>query len=81
MELRDHSSEYGEDEEHCGSADEEDDWSDSGTDEASPPDLDLPQSPVLHVGFHQASPPDLDLPVAIAETENRSGRNEEKIPI
>ena len=78
MELREHSSEYGEDEEHCGSADEKDDWSDSGTDEASPPDLDLPQSPVLHVGFHQASPPDLDLPVAIAETENSFGRNEEK---
>ena len=78
MELREHSSEYGEDEEHCGSADEEDDWSDSGTDEASPPDLDLPKSPVLQAGFPQASLPDLELPVAIAETENSSGRNEEK---
>ena len=77
MELRDHSGEYGEDEEHCGAADEEDDWSDSGTDEASPPDLDLLKSPVLQAGFPQASLPDLELPVAIAETENRSGRNEE----
>ena len=92
MELREHSSEYGDDEEYCGSADEEDDWSDSETAEASPPDLDLPQetaeasppdldlpqSPVLQAGFPQASPHDLDLPVAIAETENSSGRNEEK---
>lgn len=78
MELRDPSSEHGEDEEYSGSVDEEDDWSaDSGTDEESPPDLDLPQSPVLHAGFYQASPPDRDLPVAVTETENSSGRNEE----